>query len=129
MKDKSIRHKIVILIMLITSATMLLAGATFVTSEWLNFRQKMVVDLSTLASLLADNSSAALYFDDPHDANNVLSSLKAMDQIEYAAIFRPDSSLFTTYSKDKNAGAKHEVPTSAEGFQFSSNRLPPLLHR
>ena len=64
-------------ILLTSGVVLLLACGTFLTYELLTFRQTMVRNLSTLAQVIAANSTAALAFDNHDDAKEVLSALAA----------------------------------------------------
>jgi signal transduction histidine kinase len=60
-------------------------------------------NISTLGAVIASNSSAALVFDSPDDAQEVLSALDAEENILTAALYRNDGSLFATYPSDTSA--------------------------
>ncbi len=119
----TIKRKMVLIIMLVTSMAMLLAGGAFITYEWFSFRQYMVNDLATQAHMLADNSIGALSFDDPKDATEVLESLQAKTPIVSAVIYQNDGRVFATYHRDKlNLDAP--LPESqADGPRFERGRL------
>jgi signal transduction histidine kinase/HAMP domain-containing protein len=59
-----------------------------------------VSDLSVHADLLADGCKAAITFDDPADANDVLRAVEAMASVQMTCIYTNDSRLFATYRRD-----------------------------
>ena len=57
-------------------------------------------DLETLAEVLGSNSTAALTFNDPATAREVLQSLSAKEHVMAAALYRIDGAIFATYVRD-----------------------------
>lgn len=75
----------------------------FITLYWyasLYFHQKLQSNLEVLAKVLADNSRAALTFNDEASAHNILKSSMGNPQIEMAAI-RKNGSWFAIYPPDR----------------------------
>ena len=103
----SIRHKLTLLIVVISSVSLLLACLAFVTADRLNTRGLLGSNLHTMADIIAANSSAALLFGDSGAAEQNLGFLKAQKHIEAAAIFRLDGKLFASYMKP---GASVDLP-------------------
>ena len=68
LRDSSIKRKLTLIIMAASTVALLLASTGFVSYELFTFRQKMVRDLSTLADIIANRSTAALSFDNQEDA-------------------------------------------------------------
>ena len=60
----SIKRKLTLLMMLTSSAVLLLACSAFVAYELITFRQTLTRDLSTLAEIIGTNSKVALAFND-----------------------------------------------------------------
>ena len=95
----SIRHKQMLIIMLITSVALLLACAAFVSFEMINFRKDMVQNLSTLAKIMGNNTSAALDFNDPQSAEETLFALKSQPNIIGACVFSRKGDVFAKYDR------------------------------
>jgi len=68
LRNSSIKRKLTLIIMAASTVALLLASTGFVSYELFTFRQKMVRDLSTLADIIANRSTAALSFDNQEDA-------------------------------------------------------------
>lgn len=118
----SIKSKLVLISMLVSSAAMLLAGGALVTYEWFAFRQRMVADLSTQAEMVADNCTGALSFNDPSDAAEVLESLQAKAPIAFACLYRNNGTVFATYERrGVKRGAAPEP--QREGYRFNEDSL------
>ena len=73
LQNTSIRRKQMLIIMLTSGVVLVLACAAISIFEVTAFRKDMVVDLSTLADIVGDNSSAALDFQDTNTATETLS--------------------------------------------------------
>jgi PAS domain S-box-containing protein len=98
-RDLPIRRKLVLIIMGITTSALLLSGIGLIALDSVFFRGLLRRDLSALGQITADNSTAALAFNDPGAAVETLAALKARTHIACACIFRPDSTVFADYSR------------------------------
>ena len=88
-------------VILVTSATaLLLTTIYYFTYEYYSFRQTTKSHLSTLGRIIAENSTAALAFDDKKTAEEVLNALKAEPHIVAAGVFGNNGHLFVKYPKD-----------------------------
>ena len=58
-RDLSIKRKLTLVIMLTSTAALLLACGAFVAYELLTFRDVMTQELETLAGIISENSTAA----------------------------------------------------------------------
>ncbi len=75
----------------------LMASAFFIVSEIISLRKSVLEDLSGLAGVVGINCTAALEFNDPETAREILASLSAKPHILYAALFTHNSRLFASY--------------------------------
>ncbi len=87
-RDIPIKQKLVITIMVTTTVALLLAGLGIVLTDSILFRQYLRRDLSALAKIIADNSTAALAFNDPQAATETLGALRARTHVVGACIYR-----------------------------------------
>jgi signal transduction histidine kinase len=119
--SRSIKRTLMTLILLTSGIVLLLACGTFLTHEILTYRQSMVTSVSTLARVVASNSTAALAFENPSDARDVLSALAAEPHIQSAALYR-EGTLFATYP---GAASPDRFPAHPERdtHRFSSTDL------
>ncbi len=132
-RDLSIRQKLMALMMLTSSAALLLACVAFMTYESVTMRQQMARELSALAGIIGDNSTAALSFNDRKAAEETLATLGAKEQIVAAALYGADGALFARFLR---GGVSPETVPAApedEGYRFQSDRLvlfrPVLMDR
>ncbi len=109
-----IKQKLMVIIMSVTAAALLLAGVGIVIADALLFRATTQRDISALAAIVADNSTAALAFDDPETATQTLASLKARPHMLAACIYQPDGALFAEYIR---AGSTTQCPPGQAGGQ------------
>ena len=100
-RDRPIKQKLVIIVMATTTAALLLAGVGIVLADSLLFRAFLQRDLSALARIVADNSTAALSFNDPKTAAETLGALRARPHVAGACIYRLDATTLATYSRER----------------------------
>ena len=67
MRHLTIKYKLIAITMLTCLASLLLAGGGYVLWEWANLRRIMARNLLTQAEMIAENSKAALAFEDAQD--------------------------------------------------------------
>jgi len=118
----TIGRKLVTAMMLTSTSVLILAGAVFVTHDFTGFRRAMVQALVTRANILAANSTAALAFQNPEDATQVLRALATDRNMIAAALYDGQGQLFATFPASAAPGV---VPTRpmANGYRFERSRL------
>jgi two-component system sensor histidine kinase/response regulator len=127
-RDLSIRRKLQLIIVLTAGAALSFSGAAFVAYDVVAFHSAMKNDLSILAEVIGSNSTAALTFNDPNAAKEILQGLKAQPHIVAACLYSGDGTPLARYVAGAGQG---EVPPKAMAVAqvfFSSNRLK-LFHR
>ena len=92
-----IRRKLIIVMLIASSVALLLASAGFIAYDLITFRKAMTVNLSVLAHIIADNSAAAVTFDDSASAEETLSALRVKESVVSAAILLTDGTEFARY--------------------------------
>src|SRR6266478_3130793 len=97
LKENTIQRKLVRIVLLISGVVLLSASTTILTYEFLTFRQTTIQQASTLGQVIAANSTAALAFDNPGDAAEVLSAVKAEPAIVAAGLYDKEGKLFSHY--------------------------------
>ncbi len=101
-KDMSIKHKLSTIVLITSSLVIFTTSAVSVTYELVQFRTSMVDKMSTLAKVIGFNSTAALTFNDPDTAEEILSALSAEPSVQQAIIFSNDGKLFSRYRSGDN---------------------------
>ena len=122
LKNLSIRSKLNLLGTLTAALALLLACILFVMNDVSATKAAMVQHLSTLADVLGGNCIAALTFNDPKAANDVLASLHYEPMIHVAGVFDRQGTRFAAY--ENRAGAFELPPAEAiarTGHSFGSD--------
>lgn len=96
-RDMPIRKKLVRITFLITSVVLFVTCITFFLYEFYAFRKTTTESLSTIGKIIASNSTAALAFENPGDAKEILAALKTEPHIVGAALYDDDGNLFSHY--------------------------------
>jgi PAS domain S-box-containing protein len=110
------------IILLTSGAVLLFTCASFFAYELLTFRGATVRQLATLGEVIASNSTAALAFDNPDDARETLSALRAEKHIVAAALYTPDGRVFARYPANLEIDTLPAAPKKA-GHQLSMTAL------
>jgi signal transduction histidine kinase len=126
--------------LLTTTVVIVLAGTPFAVYEVVNYRRTSMSSLSGLGDIVASNSTAALAFSNPVDANEVLSALRARPHVVAAALYNDRGQLFASYPEvlpaDSFPDAPGEIGVVANGpfivahrpvLQSNGRRLGTLL--
>jgi signal transduction histidine kinase/ActR/RegA family two-component response regulator/HAMP domain-containing protein len=124
-RDLSIRRKLAILTMASCATALLLVSAAFVGYETITFRERTVRELTTLADIIGNRSTAALTFENQEDADEDLNCLAASKEITAAGLFKGER-LFAHYPK--NSAVTNFPRVQEEGAFFEGDHLT-LFHR
>lgn len=122
LRDVPLRRKLIAIILVTCCVAMVLMRGVFLTYEYLTFRRANVRQLTTLAEILATNSTAALAFENQDDAREILGALKADRHIVAAALYRADGRLFSYYPQSVPLPFLPLKP-AADGYRFVDSRL------
>jgi len=121
-RDIPIKQKLMVITMATTTAALALAAIGIVAFDAFLFRQSLTRDLSALSRIIADNSTAALAFNDPRAATETLAALRARPHLATACIYRADGSLLAKYARQDGLFACPS-PTVQDEFRFSNTDL------
>jgi signal transduction histidine kinase len=103
-----------------TATALLLAAAEWITYDTLQARDELQRRVTTIAQIIADNSTAALAFNDPDAAVDTLDSVRAEPFIVSACVYSNDG-LFAHYPReDKNVCP---IAVGPVGYVFEDNSL------
>jgi HAMP domain-containing protein len=112
-RNHSIRRKQMLILMLTSTVSLLLACAAFVAYDVSRFGREMVASMSSLAEVVGKNTTAAIDFDDPSNAAQTLAALQGVPSIVVAHVHTPDGEIFASYTRSGVPPAP-EVPHSFE---------------
>jgi PAS domain S-box-containing protein len=111
----SIKRKIITVTMLTSVIVLAVAVVAFMAYDLTAFRESMRRNLTTLAQVTAENSTAALAFGNDKDATDNLSSLRLDPQIIAAAFYNANGKLFVVYPTNTPAS---EFPETAPSYSY-----------
>jgi len=121
----SIKSKLKVIIMTISTTSILMAGFSLAMSQGQAIRENMVSELLTITRIIADNSTSAISFNDAEDAKAVLDTLKRKESIVHAAVYDNQGVLLASYVRSAS-GATTIPENSLEGageFRFTDKHL------
>jgi signal transduction histidine kinase/ActR/RegA family two-component response regulator/HAMP domain-containing protein len=124
-RDLSIKRKLAILTMASCATALLLVSAAFVGYETITFRERTLRELTTLADIIGNRSTAALTFENQEDADEDLNCLAASKAITAAGLYRGER-LFAHYPKKSDVTTFPRV--QEDGAFFEGDHLT-LFHR
>jgi len=105
------------MVLLTSGAVLLISTVASFGYEFLTYRHSAVRNLTTLGSIIATNSTAALAFDNAEDARGILAALKAEPHIVAGALYDRSGRLFATYPDNLPKSSLPATPASA-GYRF-----------
>src|ERR1700690_1246864 len=123
LRDMSIGRKLTVIILSITTVSLVLACTGLVGYDLVMYRRVMVRDVSTLADMVADNSTAALTFHDEQAGKDVLRSLRTQPHITAACLYTSDGEVFAIYVRDGKESAFAPPLPRPSGSFFENSRL------
>ncbi|MBE9469413.1 MAG: response regulator [Bacteroidetes bacterium] len=122
--DISIKFKIVGLVLIISSVSLILSGLIFYAYDRTQFEVKSIRDLTTLAEVIGDNNTANLFFNSKDEAIKILGFLSSYKHIREASIFNKNGDLFAEFKRDPSFSTKISLPsTHKDSTIFNNNSL------
>ncbi|MDH3514358.1 MAG: EAL domain-containing protein [Gammaproteobacteria bacterium] len=115
----SIRTKLITINLVTMGAVMLIVIAALLGNGFFSGRTAMLEDMRAQASMIAANSTAAVVFNDPHAATEILSALRASTAVKQATLFTSDRMPFAWYHRNaEGAGPATFPPKNENGHDF-----------
>ncbi len=115
----SIKSKLLSILVFSNIFSLLLAMLLLVFIEISEIKNKVKDDLTAMANLIANRSTAALSFDDAVVAQENLSALKDIPAVKVACLYDSSNHIFTALSKQK----KHFCPDAINRFETHFEQL------
>lgn len=127
LKNISIRDKLNRIVMLTTSAALLLAAVGFSLNDLLAFRNTEARELSSLADIIGANSTASLQFRDPVTGRETLQTLAIDPRVVSAGLYTKEGKVFASYHR--NSQEKIDLPPQpkSQGVYFEKGQI--LIYR
>jgi signal transduction histidine kinase/CheY-like chemotaxis protein len=117
----SIRQKLTAMLMLISSAVLALASVAFMAWDFYRFQADTEADLVTQARLVLENTAAAVTFNDPDAAREMLDMLEIHPHVQLACLYLTSGELFVERMFRDQADRCPAVPPP--GFTATPARL------
>ena len=119
----SIRRKLQMIIMLTVGAALLVACCALLVGDTIEVRTAMRHDLQTLAQIIGSNSTAALTFNDPKAAEELLSGLRAKQHIVEACLYSGDGRPFASYRRLGTSEKSAPPAPQSDASTFANGHL------
>lgn len=121
-RDLRLRRKLTLIIMITAGGALVFAGAVLIAWDTFQRRLDFIRDLTTLADIVAENSMAALSFNDADAATETLATLQARPRVDAAALYDGHGRVIARYHRTSE---HHVVPTvpGGEGYDFTADGL------
>ncbi|MBI5547889.1 MAG: response regulator [Deltaproteobacteria bacterium] len=116
MRTRSIKTELLLIGLLTTGAALLSMSAVLLVRDWLGLRDALLERLGIEATIAGNNCTAALTFDDPRAAEEVLGSLRASPGIQHVVAYDRAGAPFASFER---LAQKQPAPRPPEGA-FSS---------
>jgi signal transduction histidine kinase/ActR/RegA family two-component response regulator/HAMP domain-containing protein len=123
LRHLSIQRKQMLIIMLTSTVVLLLAGAAFLAYEVVSFRQNLLGNLTSLAAIIGDKSTAALTIKNPKLAQDVLNALSMEPHVMRAILFDNAKRPVAAYFRDPQDRILPRLQSAADGHEFSRHAL------
>jgi PAS domain S-box-containing protein len=99
-RDRPIQVKLRAIVLLISGLAVIGACTVFVAYQWVSARNGMAHRMEVMASIVGDQATAALEFDQAGQSEQILRSLKAERQIMFAVLYDRQGRFFSSYVRD-----------------------------
>ena len=124
LKGLSLHRKLAALVVIVSSATLVMASVAYVAWDFVRFRAQMRLDTATRAGLVLDNTAAAISFRDPQAARETLDMLSIDRHTKQACLYLPTGELFASVRfRDQPHEPDCQSTAPAPGYAFANGHL------
>src|ERR1051326_4873027 len=123
LKNLSIKKKLNTIAIATTGAALFFSFIAFLAYDTIQTRQDLARNLSMMAEIVANNSTAALTFNDDKVANEALGVFRANRHVQKAAIYDTGGKLFAAYAPAGSAPYNLPIHPATANPKFESDRL------
>lgn len=110
MFGRSLERKLTAILMIVSSVVVLAMAASIVTFLMRQYHRRLVEELLSNTEMVAVNCAAAVQFEDPHDAQELLKALSARPPIAYACIQMGSGEVLAAYRRAGFDAAPEPMP-------------------
>lgn len=123
LRHLSIKKKLLSILVFSSLSGLFLAALLLLVFTISEYKQKTQEDLSALAKLIANRSTAALMFDDRKLAKENLTTLKKIPVFQSACIYNKQGQIFTSYKRAKLPETSCPPEYTGQSTRFNQTRL------
>jgi signal transduction histidine kinase/CheY-like chemotaxis protein len=107
LRDATFKRKLIALTSLISIVIALMSCAVVILNDVATFKQERVLELSSLAEVIGNNSTGALVFEDWDSARETLETLRAKESIRSAILNSTEGQVLASYFRQETEGEPH----------------------
>jgi signal transduction histidine kinase len=122
-RKQPIKVKLMLIIMLTSAICLLVTGVTVIIYERLQIKRDLVKNISALALLIADRSTAALTFQDPRLAEENLLALRVKPEVVAACILNESGEVFAKFLTTDPHELNFVAVGKGRGHRFAHDHL------
>ena len=126
-KDLSIKHKLIVIVLLVTVPSIVLGFSVIIVNDVLELKKNLVNDTQLYADLVGEVSLAPLSFGDRSGASIIMEKLRAIPEIEEGYIYDEKGEVFGCYHKDKNSHFPNPPMPKKQFYRFEQDQLHVAL--
>src|SRR5690348_11293939 len=109
-----IHRKLVLMVLAVSTAAVAAAVVGLIAFDIARFRATATDDARALAQVIAANSAAAIVFDDPQAARQILDSVAVRPVMSRACVYRANGTLLAGYEREKGASCPRSEEHTSE---------------
>lgn len=122
-RDLSINHKLLLILSFSSISSLLFAGVLLIVLEISEFQKNTQDDLSTLAQIIGNRSTAALMFGDSDLAKENLSIFDNLPNVQSACLYDAQGAVFAEFQRQDHKEWGCPLSIKAEMTRFEKDHL------
>lgn len=123
LRQRSIATKLRLANLLTSGIVIFAAGGLLLIIYVFIAGESLLLQTRTDAAMTAENIAAAIVFNDPKSASEILSTLKAFPAIAHARAILADGHVFAQYIRDPASQIRSTTPLNRDDYRFTSSQL------
>lgn len=126
---KSIRHKLLAIMLLVSSISIFLGYALFVSWYVHNQHQKNIMFIETITKVLSQDAAKLIYLDDIEEASDITTILHSYKKLEKLVLYNKKSNIVYIYTKNKKAFTPKKLTKNPQEYTKIETGKLLLLHK
>ena len=122
-RNISIRRKLTLIIMLISCSALLLAAAGFAINDLLAYRQEMIRQGETQATIIGNSSTAALLFKQPKPVEETIKALRGDRHLMTARVYDAEGQILVEHVREDVVRRADPLKFTEDGHRFEHGQL------